>query len=293
VSDLPIGLGCIRLSTDPDRDEDRAIATLHAALDAGVDLLDTAAAYGHGEGDEHHNERWIAQALATWSGDASRVRIVTKGGLVRRGVAYVPDGRQKSLRSSCEASLAALGRPIDLFLLHAPDPKTPFETSVRALDALVRDGLVRAVGLSNVSLPQLERARAETEIAAVEVALGAFDDARFRSGLVRRCVALGIAVLAHSPLGGPKRAPRLGRDPVLAESQRSTVRHLDRSSSPGCGAWESCPCPARDARRPRGRRRYRFPSTRPIERPCGCASRRASAQPSSPPSVGATPRSWS
>jgi aryl-alcohol dehydrogenase-like predicted oxidoreductase len=178
-------------------------------------VLDTAPSYGHGGGDEHHNERLVARALATFSGEG--VRVVTKAGLSRRGKTWVPDGRAKSLRASCLASLQALGVPkLDLLLLHAPDPKTPIATSVRALAALQEDGLVRGIGVCNVSLAELEIARGEAEIEVVQLALGAFDDAPFRSGLAARTAELGIRLLAHTPLGGPKKVARLARDPELA-----------------------------------------------------------------------------
>src|ERR1051325_267205 len=124
-------LGCMRLSTEPDRDEARATAVLHAALDAGIALFDTADAYGRDDTDIGHNERPIARALATWPGDRSRIRVATKGGLTRPGGRWVPDGRATHLRTACERSLAALGvEQLDLYQLHAPDPRTPLATSV-------------------------------------------------------------------------------------------------------------------------------------------------------------------
>src|SRR5687768_8536589 len=102
-------LGCMRLSTEPDRDETHGTAVLHAALDAGVEFFDTADAYCRDETDTGHNERLIAHALATWTGDRSRVRIGTKGGLTRPGGRWVPDGRARHVRDACERSLAALG----------------------------------------------------------------------------------------------------------------------------------------------------------------------------------------
>ena len=211
----------MRLSTDADRDVQRGVDTLRAALDAGANLLDTAPSYGLGEGDEHHNERLVARVLSELPAARDAVRVVTKAGIVRRGQAWVPDGRAKSLRASCEASLTALGvGSLDLLLLHAPDPRTPLSTSMRALGALQREGLVNAVGLSNPTLPQLEQARSEVDVRAVQVALGAFDDAAFRSGLVARCLELSIEIFAHTPLGGPKRRRKLALDPELAEIAR-------------------------------------------------------------------------
>src|SRR5688572_19028301 len=84
-----VGLGCMRLS---DVDDKRAIAALHAALDAGVTLLDTADAYGPASDPIGHNERLVARALAAWGGDRARVRVATKGGLTRPGGRSVPDG---------------------------------------------------------------------------------------------------------------------------------------------------------------------------------------------------------
>src|SRR5687768_13298238 len=98
----------MRLSTVPDRDDARAIAVIHAALDAGVTLLDTANAYCLDDTDTGHNERLIARALATWSGDPARVRIATKGGLTRPEGRWQPDGRARALSAACEASLRAL-----------------------------------------------------------------------------------------------------------------------------------------------------------------------------------------
>ena len=146
-----------------------------------------------------------------------RARIVTKGGMSRPDGAWVPDGRAKAIRADCEASLGALdGLPIDVFLLHVPDPRTPWTTTVRALARLVDDGLVRRVGVSNVNRRQLDEALELAPIAAVQVPLSRFDDRALRGGVVERCDELGIALIAHSPLGGPKRAARIDADEALA-----------------------------------------------------------------------------
>src|SRR5262245_14427426 len=116
-----VGLGCMRLSTDRDRDETRAIAVLHAAFDAGITLLDTADSYCCDEADRGHNERLIARALDTWRGDRSAVRVATKGGLTRPDGRWEPNGRAKSLVEACENSCRALGvERLDLYQLHAP-----------------------------------------------------------------------------------------------------------------------------------------------------------------------------
>jgi aryl-alcohol dehydrogenase-like predicted oxidoreductase/predicted kinase len=216
-SELRIGLGCMRLSTDADRDPERARATIEAAVAAGMTVFDTAHAYGHDATELGHNERLLADALRR-CGAQSTVRIVTKGGMTREGGAWVPDGRAKAIRADCEASLAALdGLPIDTYLLHAPDPRTPWTTSVRALARLHADGLVARVGISNVNRRQFDEALELASIGAVQVALSMFDDGPLRGGLVQRCGELGIAVLAHSPLGGPRRAGSLARREALAD----------------------------------------------------------------------------
>ena len=212
-----LAMGCMRLSTAGDRDETRSIAVIHAALDAGVTLLDTADAYCLDADDAGHNERLIATALATWSGDRSRIVVATKGGLTRPNGEWVADGRARHLAAACEASRRALGvEQIALYQLHAPDPRTPFATSVRALAALQRDGLVSSIGLSNVTVGQIEEARSIAEITVVQVELSLWHDDNILSGVVAYCVSHGIRVLAHRPLGGPQRQGKRYADPVLA-----------------------------------------------------------------------------
>ena len=206
----------MRLSTDEDRDEERALGTIAAAADAGVTVFDTARAYGRDAGDVGHNERLLTRALRRSGAEAS-ARIVTKGGMARTGGGWVPDGRAKAILADCEASLLALdGLEIDLYLLHAPDPRTPWRTSVRALARIREEGLARRVGVCNVNLRRLDEALELAPIAAVQVALSPFDDRALRGGVVERCTEAGIAVIAHSPLGGPRRAGRLPRIDALA-----------------------------------------------------------------------------
>jgi aryl-alcohol dehydrogenase-like predicted oxidoreductase/predicted kinase len=210
------GFGCMRLSTEPDRDEAQAATVLHAALDAGFELFDTADAYCADDTERGHNERLLARALATWSGDRSRVRVATKGGLTRPGGRWVPDGRARHLREACEHSLAALGvERLDLYQLHAPDPRTPLATSVRALGQLKRDGLVGATGLCNVTVGQIEEARRIAEIDAVQVELSVWHDHNFLSGVVDYCLANRLPLLAYRPLGGPSRRRKTAVDPTL------------------------------------------------------------------------------
>jgi len=206
-AELRVGLGCMRLPADG------APETIRAAAGAGVTVFDTARAYDV-------NEQLLAAALRS-AGAETRVRIVTKGGMARPAGAWIPDGRAKVILADCEASLAALdGLPIDLYLLHAPDPRTPWRTSVRALARIREEGMARRVGVCNVNRHLLDEAMELVPIEAVQVALSPFDDRPLRGGVVERCAAAGVAVIAHSPLGGPKRAVRLARNEALAALAR-------------------------------------------------------------------------
>jgi aryl-alcohol dehydrogenase-like predicted oxidoreductase/predicted kinase len=215
-SELRIGLGCMRLSTDPERDEERGHAVIQAAARAGVTVFDTARAYGPTPSAAGHNERLLAAALRG-CGAARCARVVTKGGMGRAGGAWIPDGRAKAIRADCEASLDALGGlAIDTYLLHAPDPRTPWPTSVRALAALLDEGLVARVGVCNVNRRQLDEALELAPISAVQVAVSIQDDRALRGAIVSRCAERGIPLIAHSPLGGVRRAGSLARDQTLA-----------------------------------------------------------------------------
>jgi diketogulonate reductase-like aldo/keto reductase len=145
------------------------------------------------------------------------VTVATKGGMRRPGGAWVSDGRAKHLRDACDASRRALGvDTLDLYQLHAPDPRTPLETSVRALAALRDEGAIRSVGLCNVTVGQIESARAITEIASVQVSLSVLDAESLRNGVAEYCRDHGMPLIAHRPLGGG-RAQKLARDPLLAD----------------------------------------------------------------------------
>jgi aryl-alcohol dehydrogenase-like predicted oxidoreductase len=222
-----LGLGCMRLSTVPDRDDERGVAVIRAALDAGATLLDTADAYCLDERDVGHNERLIARALAGWTGDRARVTVATKGGLLRPKGAWVADGRAKHLREACAASLRALSvDTIDLYQLHAVDPKTPIETSVRALAQLQEAGMVRDIALCNVTVSQIRTAQTIVSISSVQASLSPVDDEYLRNGVAEYCRDNGIDLIAFRPLGGE-------RVRHLRTSRRSTARRVRRSCSPG------------------------------------------------------------
>ncbi len=218
------GIGCMRLSTRADRDDDESVRVIHAALDAGFRFFDTADAYAIDASDAGHNERLIARALATWGGDRSQVVVATKGGLTRPGGNWVADGRARHLAAACDASRRALGvERIQLYQLHAPDPHTPLATSVRALDSLRRDGLIEAIGLCNVNLGQIEEARQITDIATVQVELSVWHDEALLDGVAEylRCQAHS----AHRASASRRRAETApdGRRPG-AEARRGGAR---------------------------------------------------------------------
>ncbi len=217
---MVLAMGTMRLSTSASVDEATAQAVIEAGLDAGIRLLDTADAYAPDEHQLGHNERLIAQVLRRWSGPP--VRVVTKGGLTRPGGRWVPDGRARHLRAACEASRRALDVPeLDLYLLHTVDPKTPLATSARALARLQREGAARAVGLCNVTVEQIEAASAHMQVAAVQVGFSPWDPTAVRAGVVQYCLARGIEVLLHSPLGGPRRQGRAAKNAVVVELARA------------------------------------------------------------------------
>ncbi len=207
-----IGLGGMPMSLPRDRRPDRAQAlrTIHAALDAGVTLIDTADAYCAGPDEPNHNEALVAEALATWGGDADTVLVATKGGHTRPSDdEWALDGSPDHLRRACEASLKALGvEAIGLYQFHRPDPDVPYAESMGALAELLAAGKIRLAGTSNNDVDQIREAAAIVPLASVQNELSP----RFRSSEdeLRLCDELGIAFLPWSPLGGMGRAGSLG-----------------------------------------------------------------------------------
>ncbi len=214
-----LGLGGMPMSIQGRPDEAQSLAVIHAALELGVTLIDTADVYCLDDGDLGHNERLIAKALATASQDTSRVLVATKGGLRRPGGAWTTDARPSQLRAACERSLRALGLPrIGLYQLHAVDDAVPLEESVGELARLREEGKITHVGLSNVDASELDRALRIVPIVSVQNRFHV-RDRRFAidSGVLRRCEELGIAFLPYSPVGGGRGKEKLGQDRALVE----------------------------------------------------------------------------
>jgi aryl-alcohol dehydrogenase-like predicted oxidoreductase len=201
---FPIGLGGMPLSLKGRPAEDQAIRTIHAALDAGVNLIDTADAYAYDDADIGHNERLIAKALR---GRRDGVIVATKGGHTRRGQAWELDGRPEHIRAACEASLRALETDvIDLYQFHRPDPEVPYAESIGAFRELRDAGKVRWVGVSNASVEQLDEARQIVDIVSVQNQLALNFPSPIAKGEVEYADAHGLAFLPWSPLGGIGRA---------------------------------------------------------------------------------------
>jgi aryl-alcohol dehydrogenase-like predicted oxidoreductase len=197
--------------------EAQGIRVIHAALDAGVTLIDTADVYCLNQHDIGHNERLIGEALATWAGRRDDVIVATKGGLVRPDGRWENDGRPEQLRAACDRSLLALGTDrIDLYQLHAPDPSVPFADSIGELARLRERGKLRWVGLSNVSVAQIREAEGMVPIISVQNRLNPFFREALVGGVVRYCAQQGISFLAYSPTGGGRLNLKLPGHPVLA-----------------------------------------------------------------------------
>ena len=207
-----IGLGGMPLSIEGRPDEPRAIATVHAALDAGITLIDTADAYHLFAGEVGHNERLVARALETYDGDTADVLVATKGGHLRPGDgSWTQDGSAAHLIEAAEASREALGvESIGLYQFHRPDPHVSFAESVNALKHLLDTGVILMAGLSNVDTDQIEQAMELLDGRIVSVQNQFSPGFRSSLGELRLCADLGLAFLPWSPLGGIAGAADLG-----------------------------------------------------------------------------------
>ena len=243
-----VGLGCMPLSNPemlPERE--RAIATVHHALDLGITLLDTSNIYAPAWDAVGHNEALVAEAVRTYSGPADLTSLVltTKGGIVRgEGETWGRDSTPSALQRACEDSLAQLGvAVIDLYQHHRHDPSIPYADQMRAMDALKQAGLIRRIGLSNVNADELA--------VALDILGGPSDGGvvsvqneyspRYRedADVLARCTELGIAFLPWSPLGGANQAREVGShyaafgevgDEIGATAQETVLAWLLRTS---------------------------------------------------------------
>jgi len=207
-----IGLGGMPMSIEGRPDEARSIATIHAALEAGVTLIDTADAYHRDASEVGHNESLIAQALASYGGDTSNVLVATKGGHLRPGDgSWTIDSSPRHLKEAVEASLTRLGvEAIGLYQLHRPDVNVPYEDSVGAIRDLLDEGKIRMAGISNANLEQIRLAQEVLGGRLVSVQNQFSPAYRSSEPELELCDELGIAFLPWSPLGGISSAGELG-----------------------------------------------------------------------------------
>lgn len=211
-----VGYGGMHLSIQDRPPEEQGIQVIQGALDAGVTFIDTADVYCLDQHDIGHNERLIADALRRWRGDREQIIVGTKGGVTRPKGRWETDGSPRHLRAACERSLVALGvERIDLYQLHARDPRVPFSDSVGALADLQREGKIRWVGLSNVSVADIGEAEAIAPITTVQNRLNPFFREALAEGVVAHCTERGIGFLAYSPTGGGRLNRKLPAHPVL------------------------------------------------------------------------------
>src|SRR3954451_24295007 len=198
---FPIGLGGMPMSLSSRPAEERSVRTIQAALDAGVNLIDTADAYSADDRDVGHNEALIAKAL---EGRRDGVIVATKGGHTRtRDEGWELDGSPEHLKAACEASLKALRTDrIDLYQYHRPDPKLPYAESIGALKELQDEGKIRWIGISNANTDQIEETRSIVDLVAVQNQLSLEFSSPIDKGEVELCEQHGIAFLPWSPLGG-------------------------------------------------------------------------------------------
>ncbi len=194
----PIGLGSMGFSEfyGKPTDEAEAIATIHASLEMGVEHFDSAEMYGMGA-----NEKLLGKAL---QGRMQDIVVATKFGIGRdrtTGAVTGLDGSEAALRRSCEGSLKALGvEAIDLYYQHRMDPNTPIEETMEVLAALVTEGKIKAIGLSECSAQTLRRAHVVHPVAAVQSEYSLFSR-DIEDDIIPACIELGVSLVAYSPLG--------------------------------------------------------------------------------------------
>jgi aryl-alcohol dehydrogenase-like predicted oxidoreductase len=221
-----IGLGCMGFSQGygPADDTD-SIAAIHRALDLGITMLDTAMSYGQG-----HNEQLIARALATRRGAAPGVQIATKFGIVRDGGRVRIDAHPDRVRAYCVESLSRLGvDAVDLYYLHRTDPSVPLADTIGAMGKLVQEGLVRHLGVSEVTAEQLAQAAAVHPITAVQFEWSLLWR-EAEHDLVPAARALGIGLVPYSPLGRGLLSGVIDPESVAAHAYRGADQRFQDSN---------------------------------------------------------------
>lgn len=212
---FPIGLGAMPLSIQGRPEPAQAAAVIRRFVELGGNFIDTANVYCLDDRDIGHSERLIAATLADLAAD--HVVVATKGGLVRPRGQWLTDARPAELRRACEQSLKDLRLEcIRLYQLHAVDDHVSIEESLGELLRLKDEGKIEHIGLSNVSLPQLERALHLAPIVSVQNRFNVFEKRDLANGMIEFCANREIAYLPHSPAGGHHGHIRTQRDRTLA-----------------------------------------------------------------------------
>lgn len=227
------GFGAMPLSIDGRPDAREAKRTLHAALDAGINFIDTADVYCLDDDDIGHSESLIAETLRERE-DRSPIFVATKGGLRRPRGAWVSEAAPDKLRAACERSLRALRTErIFLYQLHAPDPSVAFEKSVEMLARLQDEGKILHAGISNVTVAQLRSALAIVRVESVQNRFSPWFREAIAEGVIAECETRGVTFLAYSPLGGMRLAKQIANVDVLRDVA------AERKSTPAavCLAW--------------------------------------------------------
>ena len=202
-----LGLGAMPLSMgrgEPAPPE-RAMATIHAALDAGITLLDTADIYAPSWDTMGHNEKLVGEALRSWGGDRTAITVATKGGITRSAEGGGRDGSPAYLRRALEMSLAALGTDsVDLYYWHRPDRSIRYAEAVETLAAFQQEGLIREIGISNANIEEIDVAREVLGDGGLAAVQNEFSPSFFHTSRreLEHCGEHGIAFVPWSPLGG-------------------------------------------------------------------------------------------
>lgn len=210
VSSVAMGCWPITGITTLDANQDDSIRTLHAAIDCGINFLDTAYAYGI----EGESEQMIGKVIRS---QRDSVVIATKGGIHRVGKGQDFDARPETLKRQCEESLQRLGTDrIDLYYLHATDNRTPIAESAGAISEMIQEGKVRAAGASNLNVEQLEQFQQACAISAVQPHFNMLQQ-EIRQDIEPWCRSKNISLCVYWPLMKGFLAGKLSRDHKFAE----------------------------------------------------------------------------